>query len=161
MHNGIISKMRDNKAGMTLIEIVIALLIFTVMLAAVFNAFLISAEVNRSSKDFSEARALGQSQLEDLYAKSILRFEDAVYALEVEDLYACNGFSYATDETTGLITYSIASNPLICVKTMDDFIIELSFDLDASSTLVKTKIVVSSTHPTIKRYETLYAQNFN
>lgn len=161
MHNGIISKMRDNNAGMTLIEIVIALLIFTVMLAAVFNIFLISAEVNRSSKDFSEARALGQSQLEDLYDKRQISFEDAVYALEVEDLYVCDGFMYTTDETTGLITYSITTDPLLCVKTMDDFIIELSFDIDSSSTLVKTKIVVSSTNPTIKRYETLYAQNFN
>lgn len=151
----------NNKAGLTLIEIVIALLIFTVMLAAVFNIFLISAEVNRSSKDFSEARALGQSQLEDLYDKRQIRFEDAVYALEMEDLYDCNGFSYTTDSTTGLITYSITADPLLCVKTTDDFIIELSFDLDSSSTLVKTKIVVSSTNPTIKRYETLYAQNFN
>lgn len=153
--------MRHDQAGMTLIEIVIALLIFTVMLAAVFNIFLISAEVNRSSKDFSEARALGQSQLEDLYDKRQIRFEDAIYALEVEDLYVCNGFSYTTDATTGLTSYSIDANPLLCVKTMDDFIIELSFDIDASSTLVKTKIIVSSTNPTIKRYETLYAQNFN
>lgn len=153
--------MRHNQAGMTLIEIVIALLIFTVMLAAVFNIFLISAEVNRSSKDFSEARALGQSQLEDLYDKRQIRFEDAVYALEVDDFYVCDGFTYTTDETTGLITYSITTDPLLCVKTMDDFIIELSFDIDSSSTLVKTKIVVSSTNPTIKRYETLYAQNFN
>lgn len=153
--------MRHNQAGMTLIEIVIALLIFTVMLAAVFNIFLISAEVNRSSKDFSEARALGQSQLEDLYDKRQIRFEDAVYALEVDDFYVCDGFTYTTDETTGLITYSITTDPLLCVKTMDDFIIELSFDIDSSSTLVKTKIVVSSTNPTIKRYETLYTQNFN
>lgn len=150
-----------NKAGLTLIEIIIALLIFTVMLTAVFNVFLISAEVNRSSKDFSEARALGQSQLEDLYKKRQIRFEDAVYALEVEDDYVCNGFTSTTDMSTGLISYSIESNPLVCLKTMNDFIIELSFDIDSSSTLVKTKITVSSTNPTIKRYETLYAQNFN
>lgn len=151
----------NNKAGLTLIEIIIALLIFTVMLAAVFNVFLISAEVNRSSKDFSEARAIGQSQLEDLYKKRQIRFEDAVYALEVEDDYVCNGFTSTTDMSTGLISYSIESNPLVCLKTMNDFIIELSFDIDSSSTLVKTKITVSSTNPTIKRYETLYAQNFN
>jgi prepilin-type N-terminal cleavage/methylation domain-containing protein len=151
----------NNKYGLTLIEIVIALLIFTVMIAAVFNVFLISAEVNRSSKDFSEARALGQSQLEDLYAKRQIRFEDVVYSLEIEDLYVCNGFSYTTDASSGLIDYNITSNPLICTKTMDDFIIELHFDIDTSSTLVKTRIVVSSTNPSIKRYETLYAQNFN
>lgn len=149
------------RAGMTLIEIMIALLIFTVMLAAIFNVFLISAEVNLSSKDFSQARALGQSQLEDLYDKSRLRFEDAVYSLEVEDLYVCDGFIYTTDVSTGLIRYSITTDPLLCVKTMDDFIIELSFDIDASSPLVKTKITVSSMNPTIKRYETLYAQSFN
>lgn len=151
--------MKQNKSGMTLIEIVIALLIFTVMLGAVFNVFLISAEVNRSSKAFSEARALGQSQLEDLYAHRQASFEDMVYILEVEDTYVCEAFTYITDES-GLVTYQITANPLVCNRVMSDYSIELSFDVQANK-LVRTKITVFSNNPSIKRYETLYAQTFN
>ena len=83
----------NTRSGLSLIEIVIALMIFTVVLAAVFNGFLISAEVNRSSKAFSEARVLGQNQLEALFAKQQQTFEDALYDLVVHDRYVCHGYS--------------------------------------------------------------------
>ena len=56
-----------NKAGMTFLEVMIALLIFTLCISAVFGVFLAARRMDLSSRYFTEARQKAQSRLEWIY----------------------------------------------------------------------------------------------
>jgi|GEM_PF-3436361 len=156
--------MISNQKGLTLLEVMIALLILTIMTSAIFGAFIASARMDMSSKSFAEARSIAQTQLERIHNNSIsLSYPDTLYQLITVDGFTCSGFSYSTDIVTGSIIYAIPDNTVNCTKNNANFNQTILFTRDTSITIVEMvqiKISVQSNNTNVKRYETLYATSF-
>lgn len=156
--------MINNQKGLTLLEVLIALLILTIMTSAIFGAFIASARMDMSSKSFSEARSIAQTQIERIHNNSTkLSYSDTLYQLITVDGFSCTGFSYSTDLVTGSILYSTPDNTVTCTKNNSSFNQTIIFTRDNSITIIEfiqIKIVVQSNNPSVKRYETLYATEF-
>jgi len=157
--------MLSNKKGMTLLEVLIALLIFTIMSSAVFGAFIAAGRMDMSSKSFTEARGLAQSQLEKIFSYSqSLSYADSLYQIINVDGFSCTGFSWTVDAISGAILYSSPENVITCSKQPTDFNMIMVLTRDTTITtvnLIKIKIDVNSSDSlNTKRYETLYATEF-
>lgn len=156
--------MNNNQKGLTLLEVMIALLIFTIMSSAIFGAFISAGRMDMSSKYFTEARGLGQTQLERIYNNSqVLSYADALYQLETIDGFDCTGFTWSTDLVSGSIVYSTPENTVVCTKGDAKFSQIITLVKDASLTtmnMIQIRIEVFTINPDVKRYETLYATEF-
>jgi prepilin-type N-terminal cleavage/methylation domain-containing protein len=157
--------MLRNTKGMTLLEVLIALLIFTIMSSAVFGSFIAAGRMDMSSKSFTEARGLAQVQLEKIYNYSqSLSYADSLYQVITVDGFSCTGFSWSVDAISGAILYSSPENVVTCTKQSSGFNMLVVFTRDTSITsvnLVKIKIDINSLDSNnTKRYETLYATEF-
>lgn len=156
--------LRDKK-GMTLLEVLIALLIFTIMSSAIFGSFIAAGRMDMSSKSFTEARGLATVQLEKIYNYSqSLSYADSLYQIISVDGFSCTGFSWTTDIISGAILYNSPENVVTCTKQPSGFSMLMVFTRDTTITsvnLIKVKIDVNSTDSqNTKRYETLYATEF-
>lgn len=156
--------MINNQKGLTLLEVLIALLILTIMTSAIFGAFIASARMNMSSKSFSEARSIAQTQIERIHNNSsTLSYSDTLYQLITVDGFSCTGFTYSTDVVTGSILYSTPDNIVSCSKNNTSYNQSIVFTRDSTITIVEMiqiKISIQSNNPNVKRYETLYATEF-
>jgi len=156
--------MINNQKGLTLLEVMIALLIFVIMSSAIFGAFIAAGRMDMSSKSFTEARGLGQAQLERIYNNSQkLSYSDSLYQLETLDGFACTGFTWSTDLVSGSIIYSEPEDTVVRTKEDTKFSQILTLTKDSSLTLInmiQIKIEVFTIEPDVKRYETLYATDF-
>jgi prepilin-type N-terminal cleavage/methylation domain-containing protein len=156
--------MNNNQKGLTLLEVMIALLIFTIMSSAIFGAFIAAGRMDMSSKSFTEARGLGQSQLERIYNNSqTLSYADSLYQLETIDGFECTGFSWSTDLVSGSVVYSEPENTVVCTKEDAKFLQVITHTKDSSLStinMIQIRIEVFSIDPDVKRYETLYATEF-
>jgi len=156
--------MNNHLKGFTLLEVMIALLIFTIMTSAIFGAFIAAGRMDMSSKSFTEARGIGQIQLERIYNNSqTLSYADSLYQLETINGFACTGFTWSTDLVSGSIIYSEPENTVVCSKADTKFsqIITLTKDTSLSTiNMIQIKIEIFSIDPDVKRYETLYATEF-
>lgn len=156
--------MINNQKGLTLLEVLIALLILTIMTSAIFGAFIASARMDMSSKSFSEARSIAQTQIERIHNNSsTLSYSDTLYQLITVDGFSCTGFSYSTDVVTGSILYSTPDNIVSCSKNNTSYNQSIVFTRDSTITIVEMiqiKISIQSNNPNVKRYETLYATEF-
>lgn len=156
--------MINNQKGLTLLEVLIALLILTIMTSAIFGAFIASARMDMSSKSFSEARSIAQTQIERIHNNSTtLSYPDTLYQLISVDGFSCTGFTYSTDGVTGSIIYSTPDNIVTCTKNSTSYNQSIVFTRDSSITIVEMiqiKISIQSNNPNVKRYETLYATEF-
>lgn len=156
--------MINNQKGLTLLEVMIALLIFTIMSSAIFGAFIAAGRMDMSSKSFTEARGLGQTQLERLYNNSqTLSYADSLYQLETSDGFSCTGFTWSTDLVSGSIIYSEPEDTVVCTKEDTKFSQIITLTKDSSLTLInmiQIKIEVFTIDPDVKKYETLYATEF-
>lgn len=156
--------LRDKK-GMTLLEVLIALLIFTIMSSAIFGSFIAAGRMDMSSKSFTESRGLATVQLEKIYNYSqSLSYADSLYQIISVDGFSCTGFSWTTDIISGAILYNSPENVVTCTKQPSGFSMLMVFTRDTTITsvnLIKVKIDVNSTDSqNTKRYETLYATEF-
>lgn len=156
--------MINNQKGLTLLEVMIALLIFTIMSSAIFGAFIAAGRMDMSSKSFTEARGLGQTQLERIYYDSqMLSYADSLYQIETVDGFECTGFAWSTDLVTGSIIYSEPENTVVCTKADTKYsqIITLTKDSSLNTlNMIQIRIEIFSIEPDVKRYETLYATKF-
>lgn len=156
--------MLSNQKGLTLLEVMIALLIFTIMSSAIFGAFIAAARMDMSSKSFTEARGIAQAQFERIYNNSqSLSYADTLYQLITIDQFTCSGFSWTTDLISGAILYGNPENVVTCDKANADFTQHLIFTKDLSITtvnMVQINLKIDSINPNVKRYETLYATEF-
>lgn len=157
--------MLKNKKGMTLLEVLIALLIFTIMSSAIFGSFIAAGRMDMSSKSFTEARGLATVQLEKIYNYSqSLSYADSLHQIISVDGFSCTGFSWTTDIISGAILYNSPENVVTCTKQPSGFSMLMVFTRDTTITsvnLIKVKIDVNSTDSqNTKRYETLYATEF-
>lgn len=156
--------MLSNQKGLTLLEVLIALLILTIMTSAIFGAFIASARMDMSSKSYSEARSIAQTQIERIHNNSTsLSYPDTLYQLITVDGFSCTGFSYSTDLVTGSILYNTPENIVTCTKNNTSFNQTILFTRNTAITIVEMieiKISIQSNNPNVKRYETLYATEF-
>lgn len=156
--------MLRNQKGMTLLEVVIALLIFTIMSSAIFGSFIAAGKMDMSSKSFTEARGLAQAQIERIYNNSqSLSYADTLYQVITGDGFSCTGFSWTTDLVSGAIQYSQPEDTVTCSKVNSSFSQSLVFTRDSSvssTNLIRINFEVYSINPSVKRYETLYATEF-
>lgn len=158
--------MRKKHEGLTLLEVVIALFIFTLMVGAVFPVLITSRMTGLSSKAFSDARQLAQSEVDRLYTYSqSLSYADSLYQVITQNAYTCTGFSWTTDLLTGDLVYTTPSDPVTCVKNLSTLRIDLTFRQsqtvnDSSFKDILIQVTSTNSSPEIKRYETLYATAF-
>lgn len=158
--------MRKNLKGLTLLEVMIALFIFSLMISAVFPVLITSRMSGLSSKAFGEARQLAQSELEKIYGYSqTLAYSDGLYQIITQDAFSCSGFGWTTDLLTGEIIYSTPSNPVTCIKVVENYRINMTLSQNTSVNDPMLKDILIQIHsinviPEVKRYETLYATNF-
>jgi len=155
-----------NKAGMTFLEVMIALLIFTLCISAVFGVFLAARRMDLSSRYFTEARQKAQSRLEWIYQQSqTLSYADTLYQLITTQAYSCTGFSWSTDPLTLEIYYNPPNPVVTCALTESGYTMDLTF---TKNTAIISKDVVDVlfrvTHvqevDTIPRHETVYTASF-
>lgn len=154
------------RLGMTLLEVMIALFIFTILVGSVFGVFLVTRQTGLSSLAFTEARQIGQSETERLYAYSATtNYSDTLYLLINKDGYTCTGFTWNVDATTGDITYNPPANPVTCTRTQGSYKIDLNLSQNTtvSDTTLKNiliRVFSLSESGNVRRYETLYATEF-
>ena len=155
-----------NKAGMTFLEVLIALFLFTLMVTAVFPVFLSTRKMNLNAKAFTEARQLAQTRIEWLYSQAhTLGYADTLYQLSTNEAFTCTGFSWTVDAITFEITYNEPSPVVTCVKITPPMAIELEMTKNStilSEDFIDIKVTVNdvSTSTTNKLYETLYETGF-
>lgn len=156
----------NNKAGMTFLEVLIALFLFTLMVGSVFPVFLSTRKMDLTTKAFTEARQLAQTRLEWLYAQSQdLSYADTLYQLSTTESFTCSGFSWTIDAITLEVIYNAPSATVTCTKTVSPFTMTLVFNQDESiltEDFVDMVITVTdaSTSAHTKLYETFYATGF-
>lgn len=156
--------MSSNQKGLTLLEVLIALLIFTIMSSAIFGAFIASARMDMSSKSFTEARSIAQAQIERIYNNSqSLSYPDTLYQLITVDQFICSGFAWTTDLISGELIYGNPENVVSCSKVNSVFSQNIIFTKNlsiATVNMVQINLKIDSINPNVKRYETLYATEF-
>lgn len=159
--------MLKKHSGMTILEVMISLFLLTLMVGAVFPVFIVSRNMDLSSKAFNESKQLAQIEIENIYNDSQnLSYYDTLYQVATIDGFACVGFTWTVDAITGLITYNVSTATVTCSKTTAPYRIDLSFTRDITvinEYFVNISIKVYSTNQSevIKRYETIYATSFN
>jgi type II secretory pathway pseudopilin PulG len=158
--------MMKNRAGMTFLEVLIALFIFTLMVSAVFPVFLTTRKMDLVTKAYTEGRQLAQTRLEWIYDQSQnLSYADTLYLLSTAESFSCSGFSWTIDAITLEILYNTPSSTVTCTKTVSPFDMTIVFTKDASILsedfvdILMTVNDVSTSTPT-KLYETHYATGF-
>ena len=155
-----------NKAGMTFLEVMIALFIFTLSISAIFGVFLATRRMDLSSRYFTEARQKAQTRLEWIYQQSqSLSYADMLYQLITVQNYACTGFSWSIDPLTLELYYNPPSTIVTC--TIDDAGYTLDLTLTKNTAILSRDVVdilfrVSHVQEgdTITRYETVYTASF-
>jgi len=159
--------MLKKHSGMTILEVMISLFLLTLMVGAVFPVFIVSRNMDLSSKAFNDAKQLAQTQIEKIYNDSQnLSYYDTLYQVATVDGYTCVGFSWAVDAITGLTTYSVTAMTVTCQKTTTPFRVDLSFTRDITLineyfVNISVKVYSTNSSEAIKRYETIYATSFN
>lgn len=156
----------NNKAGMTFLEVLIALFLFTLMVGSVFPVFLSTRKMDLTTKSFTEARQLAQTRLEWIYAQSQnLSYADTLYQLSTSESFTCSGFSWTIDAITLEVLYNAPSAIVTCTKTVSPFSMTLVFTKDDTILtedfvdMVITVVDAASSAQT-KLYETFYATGF-
>lgn len=158
--------MKDN-AGMTFLEVLIALFIFTLMVSAVFPVFLTTRKMDLTTRAYTDGRQLAQTRLEWIYSQSQnLSYADTLYQLSTTESFSCNGFSWTIDAVTLEVLYNAPSATVTCTKTVSPFSTVITFTQDTTITSVDfvtliIKVSDVSTSTPITLYETLYATGFN
>ena len=154
-----------NKAGMTFLEVLIALFLFTLMVSAVFPVFLTTRKMDLATKAYTEGRQLAQTRLEWIYAQSeTLSYADTLYQLSTTEGFTCSGFSWTIDAITLEVIYNAPSTIVTCAKTVSPYSMTLVMTKDTAILsaefvdMVITVNEVSLLHT--KVYETLYATGF-
>jgi Tfp pilus assembly protein PilV len=151
---------------MTFLEVMIALVLFTLMVSAVFGVFLAARRMDLSSRYFTEARQKAQTRLEWIYPQTqSLSYADTLFQLIANHQYSCTGFSWSTDPLTLEITYNPPSDIVACSVNDSGYTLNLTF---TKNTLILSKdvvdILMTVTHvqegDTITRYETVYTASF-
>jgi Tfp pilus assembly protein PilV len=157
---------KDN-AGMTFLEVLIALFIFTLMVSAVFPVFLTTRKMDLTTRAYTDGRQLAQTRLEWIYSQSQnLSYADTLYQLSTTESFSCNGFSWTIDAVTLEVLYNAPSATVTCTKTVSPFSTVITFTQDTTITSVDfvtliIKVSDVSTSTPITLYETLYATGFN
>lgn len=155
-----------NKLGMTFLEVLIALFLFTMMVSAVFPVFLSTRRINLINRSFTNARQMAQTQLEWVYKQAQeLNYSDTLYQLITSESFTCSGFSWTTDPTTLEILYNAPSQTVTCSETRTPYLITMVLTKDEtilSEDFIEITLTITdiSSSPHIKLYETLYATGF-
>lgn len=145
----------------------ISLFLLTLMVGAVFPVFIVSRNMDLSSKAFNESKQLATTQIENIYNDSQdLSYYDTLYQVATIDGFTCVGFTWTVDAITGLTTYSEPAAIVTCQKEAAPYRIDLAFTRNTSMIndyFVNISVKVYSTNHSevIKRYETIYATSFN
>jgi len=155
-----------NNAGMTFIEVLIALFIFTLMVSAVFPVFLTTRKMDLTTKAYTEGRQLAQTRLEWIYDQSRNQsYADTLYQLSTTEAFTCSGFSWTIDAITSEVLYNTPSSVVTCTKTVSPFSMTIVLTKDTSilsEDFVEMLMTVNdvSTSIPVKLYETHYATGF-
>ena len=158
--------MIKNNSGMTFLEVLIALFLFTLMVSAVFPVFLTTRKMDLTTKAYTEGRQLAQTRLEWIYDQSQnLSYSDTLYQMSTTESFTCNGFSWTIDAITLEVIYNAPSATITCTKTVSPYAMTIIFtknDLILSEDFVEMLITVNevSTSTPTKVYETHYATGF-
>jgi len=155
-----------NKSGMTFLEVLIALFLFTLMVSAVFPVFLTTRKMGLINRNLTDARQLAQTQIEWVYDQAQnLNYPDTLYQLVSLESFTCNGFSWTIDAVSSEIIYNTPSSTVTCTKTSNPYQTILTLTKDdsiLSEDFIEITITINevSTSSPIKLYETLYATGF-
>jgi type II secretory pathway pseudopilin PulG len=155
-----------NKSGMTFLEVLIALFLFTLMVSAVFPVFLTTRKIGLINREFTEARQKAQTQIEWIYDQSKnLNYPDTLYQLVSIESFTCSGFSWTIDAITLEIIYNTPSSVVTCTKTITPYQTVLVFTRDETiltEDFIEITITINDVSPSspLKLYETLYATGF-
>ena len=80
-------KRKNANAGMTLLEVIIAVSIFSIAAIVLLQSFVTSGRINRKSDEYMEATTMAQNLMEEIKSR---KFEEVSLA-----------FNYPIDSTTG------------------------------------------------------------
>lgn len=158
--------MIKNRAGMTFLEVLIALFLFTLMAGSVFPVFLTTRKMDLTTKAYAEGMQLAQTRLEWIYAQSQnLSYADTLYQLSTTESFTCTGFSWTIDAITLEVIYNTPSDVVTCTKTVSPYKMTLVFTHDPTiltEEFMDILITVNdvSTPANTKLYETHYATGF-
>lgn len=159
--------MHKKHSGMTILEVMISLFLLALMVGAVFPVFLVSRNMDLSSKAFTDARQLAQVEIEKIYNDSQnLGYYDTLYQIATTDGFTCTGFSWTVDPISGLTIYAVPDARVNCEKVTEPFRVVLTLVHDTTKInayFINIAIQVFSTNhgEVVKRYETIYATSFN
>ena len=70
-------KLQKNNAGMTLLEVIVAVSIFSIAAIVLLQSFVTSGRINRKSNTYLEATSTAQNVMEEIKAK---RFKEVALA---------------------------------------------------------------------------------
>jgi type II secretory pathway pseudopilin PulG len=155
-----------NKSGMTFLEVLIALFLFTLMVSAVFPVFLTTRKIGLINRGFTEARQMAQTQIEWIYDQAqSFSYPDTLYQLVSSEAFTCSGFSWTIDALSSEIIYNTPSNIVTCTKTTNPYQTVLVLTKDDSiltEDFIEITITINDVSPSspLRLYETLYATGF-
>lgn len=126
--------MRIKTAGLTLVELVVAMGLFGVIMVTLFPAFILSNLIDNTSKEFNDANNLAQQQIEEVYQLAqTMTLESAIDALEGTYAYVCT-----PDASPSELVFT-------CVKDSGNFHTNLSLTRNQPRLNVTDAVVTVST----------------
>ena len=116
-------KNKNSNAGMTLLEVIIAVSIFSITAIVLLQSFVTSSRINRKSNTYLEATTVAQNVMEEIKAK---RFKEVALA-----------FNYPIDLTTNSSRFTFLQSQLSEIQNNTLEIKEIAKDDDGNYTNVR------------------------
>jgi len=127
----------NNRGGLTIVEVVVAMGLFGIIMVTLFPAFLLTANVDLVSKEFTDANTLTQSEMEYIYfkTKSMTTLTEVITDIRLNKAYTCptpvgtsgtctktvNGFLYTLIYTANSPQINVAKVNLTVASTSGDY----------------------------------------
>jgi len=158
---------RKNK-GMTILEVMVALFLLTIMIGSVFQVFLVLRNMDLSSKANSDARQTAQNEIEYIYTFSKnFSYTDSLYQEMSNRGFTCPSteFTCPVDPVTLEVVCSVPTSVVHFEKTTSIQKITMVFSNNSDFTSGDFKNITISVYSinknkVLKRYETIYATSF-
>lgn len=114
--------MKHRKAGMTFVEVIVAMTIFAILIVGIFPAFLIGIKLNAASKVKVETVSVAQSTMETIYSYTLTNtLPQTIVALSADypsPVYSGNTTTLTKTTATYTIVIVFTSNtPLTGLTT--------------------------------------------
>jgi len=131
-----------NKKGLTLVEVVVAMGLFGIIMVALFPAFLITNLMNITSREFTDANYLAQTEIEEIYNSSMDEDANLITILEARD-FDCSTLPCTKSDDNFLYQVSILEDtPIVNLTTVTLVVFDIKGDVNFRGDRAQIEVIL-------------------